>query len=334
MNMRYVAPLVALVIAVAVGVYTLRPSPGEFAGATMGTTWSVRVSGGADSGLRDAIQARLDKLDAEMSTWRADSAISRFNDSRSGEWFSVSPDFAAVVAEAQRVAAVSGGAFDITVLPLIELWAPGKKAEPTQAEIDTTLRHVGYRKLDVRANPPGLRKLDPEVRIDLSALGSGYAAGKIAELLEAAGVHDYLVNVGGTLCAAGHGDLGRGWHVGVEAPLPGVRLVQRRVVLESGGLSTSGDYRQIVERGGRRHSHFIDPMTGRPVDGPLASVTVVDRSPITADAMDTALMVMGLDRGLAVARALNVPAMFIVRHGEGLEERMTGGFEKLLIKPE
>lgn len=336
--MRYIAPILALVAAGLVGWYTLQPSAATLNGLTMGSTWSVRLLTAAPPEVQREIQAKLDAMEDEMSTWRAGSAISRFNASRSTEWFGVSADFAKVIAEAQRVSQVTGGAFDVTVKPLIELWDPRKlKATgelPSEAAVAAALKHVDYHKLEVRLNPPAIRKLDPEMGIEVAGLAPGYAAECIAAILQRHGLNAYLIDVGGELCVAGEGELGRGWHVGLEAPIPGSRMIHRRVILHGGGLSTSGDYRNYFEKDGVRYSHFLDPRTGRPIVGPLTAVTTVHASTMTADAFATALMVMGPESGFGLAEAMGMPALFIMREGEGLTEKMTRPFEGLLVKPE
>ena len=313
-------------------------------GRTMGGTWSVRLGTPADpvaaSRLTGLVQRTLDQIDGRMSTWNPASDLSRFNAHRGADWFAVPPDLAAVVAEAQQVAADTGGAFDVTVGPLVNLWGfgPARPASgpaavvPPDADIAAARVAVGHHLLECRPSPPALRKLRPEVYVDLSAIAQGYAADRVAADLDAAGVTDYLVDVCGEMRARGSSPAGRPWRVGIETPTPGVRRVLRTVELRDVALATSGDYRNFrVDDAGRRYSHEIDPRTGRPADNGLASVSVAHPSAARADAMATALMVLGPAEGYAFARRSGLAAMFVVR-GEGrFEVRATPEFERMLL---
>jgi thiamine biosynthesis lipoprotein len=192
-------------------------------------------------------------------------------------------------------------------------------------------RHVGYRMLEVRLTPPGLRKTDPMVDVDLSAIAKGYAAELVGRRLDALGATDYLISVGGEMRARGLSPLNQPWRVGIETPTPGVRRVLYRVELRSGSLSTSGDYRNFFEKDGRRYSHEIDPATGEPATKAPASVTVADASGAYADAMATALMVLGPDDGFALALKLDLPALFVMRGKGEFKVKMTPRFEQMML---
>lgn len=312
----------------------------------MGGTWSVRLGKPVDAAvagpLNAAVQQALDRIDGQMSTWNPASGLSRFNAHRGTDWFVVPNDLAAVVAEAQQVAADTGGAFDVTIGPLVNLWGfgPGRPATGpykalSDAEIEAARADVGYHLLECRRSPPAVRKRQPEVYVDLSAIAQGYAADRVAADLDAAGVTDYLVEVCGEMRARGSSPLGRPWRVGIETPTPDVRRVLRTVELQDLSLATSGDYRNVrVDAAGRRYSHAIDPRTGRPAANGLASVSVVHESAARADASATALMVLGPDDGYDLARRSGLAALFVVR-GEGrFEVRATPEFERVLLPEE
>jgi thiamine biosynthesis lipoprotein len=204
---------------------------------------------------------------------------------------------------------------------------------PSDAAIDAARAHVDFRKLRARTDPPALRKDDPEIEIDLSAIGKGYAANRLAEDLDAIGVTDYLIAVGGELRARGQSRGDHPWVVGIEVPTPDTRRILQSLPLRMAGLSTSGDYRNFVDVAGRRYSHEIDPRTGRPAAGNLASVSVVDPDSARADAMATALFVVGADDGYALATRLDVAALFVTRERDTFATRPTPAYQRLTTKP-
>ena len=331
-------PLVALLLPL----LACTPAPEhqvlELQGATMGTSYSIQVvdlpSGVDPNALRDRIATELDRVNALMSTYRESSELSGFNRSRSTDWIPVSPQLASVVKEAIWTSEVSGGAFDATVGPLVNLWGfgPGKRTDtpPADDRIAQARAHVGYHKLSVRQEPPALRKSDPDLYLDLSAIAKGYGVDRVAELLERTGITDYLVEIGGELRGRGQNGRGRPWRIAVERPDPGVREVERIVELRGGAMATSGDYRNFFEQDGKLYSHTIDPTTGRPVTHNLASVTVLAPRTAKADALATALLVLGPKAGPALAESLGIPALFIQRTPDGYEERQSGTFDSHL----
>ena len=314
-------------------------------GLTMGGTWSAKlprlpVSVSAAE-LEAAAGALLDRLEGQMSTWRPESDLSRFNRYHGTDWFPVPRELAEVVAAAGRVSEQTGGAFDVTVGPLVNLWGFGADQAagragvvPSEEAIAGARAHVGYRLLESRLSPPALRKADPAVYADLGGIAKGYAAGAVAEYLDSLGATDYLVAVGGELRARGLSHLGRPWRAGIETPTPDVRRVLRQVELRDASLSTSGDYRNFFDAGGRRYSHEIDPRTGRPAENAPASVSVVHPSAAYADAMATALMVLGPERGYDLAVRLDLSVLIVTR-GEGrFDARATPAFERTAPSPD
>lgn len=288
-------------------------------GTTMGTSYSVQVVDPPpaldQTALAGDIEARLDRINALMSTYRPDSELSRFNAGESEDWFSVSPELVAVVLAAQGVSRASDGAFDVTVGPLVNLWgfgpSPTAEALPAGSEIQAALARVGWQHLRVRAQPPALNKARAGLEVDLSAIAKGYAVDQLAALLKSQGIADYLVEIGGELRARGLNGRGLPWQIAIERPEAGRRAVFRVVALRDQGMATSGDYRNFVEIDGVHYSHTIDPKTGRPVGHRLASVTVIAESTMRADAWATALLVLGPERGLALAERQGLAALFI-----------------------
>jgi thiamine biosynthesis lipoprotein len=312
------------------------PEPLVLSGVTMGTTWEVKI---ADVPARPAEELQrgilriLDGIDQSMSTYRPDSELSRLNAGPAGEWFEVSKELYEVLAAARAVSESSGGGFDVTVGPVVNLWGFGPdrrpRKVPSDAERQAALGRSGYAKLELDPAAPRARKQVPDLFIDLNGIAPGFAVDRIATFLSDAGQRNFLVELGGEVAARGPGLEKQGWRIGIERPVPGSRAVERVVHLRDAGLSTSGDYRDFFEDNGVRYGHTIDPATGTPVSHGLAAVAVIDKSAMRADALATALMVMGPDAGLAFAERGGIPALFIIRAGAGFEERTTGPMRAL-----
>ena len=227
-----------------------------FRGATMGTTFSVTVVGEvmseqAKTELDISIKDQLDKLDAMMSTYKPDSEISRFNDWESSDWFGVSPDTAKVFQHAQDVSEATGGAFDITVAPLVDAWGFGSVGPvstlPSDSDINRLLGFVGFRQLEVNHLSPAIRKTSIHVKTDVSAVAKGYAVDRVADLLDARSYDSYLIEIGGEVRTQGHREGGQSWRIGIEQPTESSGLLNRVVQLSDAALATSGDYRNYFE---------------------------------------------------------------------------------------
>ena len=304
-------------------------------GATMGTTWQVTVAAPPATLDRDtlerAIDAELDRINAQMSTWDDGSVLSRFNAFDGDDWFEVPPETLEVVEAAQALSALSAGAFDVTVGPLVNLWGFGAdgvgRALPAEADVDAARRRIGYGKLQTRRDPPALRKTQGDLYVDLSAIAKGYAVDRLAGIAEDFGLANYLVEIGGELRTRGHNAHGEDWRIAIERPVPGERAVHRVLRISGEAVATSGDYRNFFEVDGQRYSHTIDPRTGRPVTHTLASVTVVHASALAADALATALSVLGPQDGVELAEREGIAALFVTHHGEALRETATAAFE-------
>lgn len=298
-------------------------------GETMGTTYQIRLAGqGLGEALRlaaeEETERRLQEIDGWLSDWNPDSEVSRFNAFESTEGFPVSFETAEIVAYAVELCKWSTGAFDITVGPLVSRWGFGSRAQvdspPSSEEIQTYLGRMGGRILRIgRGNSVSggfLRKADPLVKIDLSAIAKGYGVDHVAEGLREMGREDFLVEIGGEVYAAGQRPGGGPWRIGVEKPLDEGREVQRVVELQDQGMATSGDYRIFYLEGEQRISHTIDPRTGRPVENGPAAATVIASSATEADAWATTLMVLGHE-GLALAEQYGFGALILIRDTEG-----------------
>lgn len=301
-------------------------------GPTMGTRYRVVLAApppGVDPGdLRSRLEGALERVEQLMSTYRPDSELSRFNRGAPATFHPVSDETLAVVDHALRVGRLTGGAFDPTVGALVGRWGFGAEV-PCLAGAPRD--GVGLGRLSIRSAPSALMRDREGVFLDLSGIAKGFGLDRVCALLDAAGVRDYLVEIGGELRARGRKAGGGPWLVGIERPVPGERRIGRVVRLEGLAIATSGDYLDFYESGGRRYSHIIDPRSGAPVDHGLAAVTVLAASAMQADAMATALMVLGPEAGLGLARRLGLAALFTARGGAGFVERSTPGFDRVAV---
>lgn len=303
-------------------------------GPTMGTTWSVKYTGTPDEGveaLKGDIDAALEQVNAEMSTYRSDSNLSRFNNAEPGALMTLPADTVKVLLAALSLSEQTQGAYDVTVGPLVNLWGfgpdPDRFEPPEDGDIERALERVGWQKLLVSEQ----QLLQPGgVYVDLSSIAKGFAVDKVAGLLDHHGLKSYLVEVGGELRGKGSKPYNQPWRVAVERPIPGVREVEQVVDLKDLALATSGDYRNFFESQGRLYSHTIDPRTGYPVEHQLASVSVLHKSAMMADGLATAMTVLGPDNGMAFAKDHELAVFFIVRTDKGVEELSTPAFDAIV----
>jgi len=299
----------------------------EFTGPSMGTTWTVKVVSGPDGlagdesraidrGIRDEL-ARINQL---MSTWDATSELSRFNQSASLEPFPVAPETFEVFRWSVQLWEETGGAMDPSIAPLIDAWGFGvdrSVTAPDDATIERLRADTGMSLVELGPDGRWVRKRRSGVRIDFSALAPGYAADRIAAGLTDRGLTDFLVDVGGELVGRGTNAEGQAWQVAIERPQAGGRAVARVIPVVDRAIATSGDYRNVREVAGARVTHILDPRSGRPVQHTLASATVLDALAVRADALSTALMVMGPDEAMRFATERALPALFLIRRPDG-----------------
>ncbi|MDM0105882.1 FAD:protein FMN transferase [Variovorax sp. J22R24] len=287
----------------------------------MGTTWSLRVDNPRMIGLdevRDSVQGALDRVVAQMSTWEPESDISRFNRSEAGTRHVLEPEFAEVLACALDWAAASGGAIDPSIGPLVALWGFGAHAgastiaPPSPTALAQARAQSGWQRLAFDVATRSL--VQPGgVSLDLSGIAKGFAVDHGAAGLRALGLSDFLLEVGGELRAAGRRPGGQPWQVLVEAS-SGAAL---RMPLQDMAIATSGDRWHVREHQGRRWSHTLDPRTGEPSSPDLSSVTVLHQACMQADALATALTVLGPQEGLDFAQRHGIAALFVCRGVDG-----------------
>jgi thiamine biosynthesis lipoprotein len=286
----------------------------------MGTTWSVRLFtevGRTDRDLRDSVTRELDRLVAQMSHWRSDSDLSRFNNTPPGLWVDLPEDLYRVFETALAISEQSGGAFDATVGPLVDAWGFGPGQIPVNVPLsegvigEAALRRNSGRVLLDRAQR---RAFQPGgVCFDLSSIAKGFAVDRVVDLLDEPSVSSCLVEIGGELRGRGVKPGGDPWWVSIERPPDTAEFPDTLIALCGLSIATSGDYRRFFEHGGTRYSHTIDPRTGAPVRHALASVTVIHEHCMLADAWSTALAVMGPEEGLDFADQHGLAAQFVLR---------------------
>ena len=267
--------------------------------------------------LGKAIQERLDHVNALMSTYQDDSDVTRFNKSRSKDWIEVHADTAKVMARALEIGDLTDGAFDVTVGPAVNLWNFGpektKFQKPSDSEIESIQVKIGYQNVSTRLDPPAIRKSIPEIEIDFSAIAKGYAVDVVAERLRELGCDRFLVEVGGEVSGQGLNQDGQPWRVGIERPKENTREIEAVSSLVDAAMATSGDYRNYFVHEGKRYSHAIDPRTCRPTSELLATACVVAPDCMTADALATALMVVGAAQARAICEKLDVTYYLVER---------------------
>lgn len=311
-------------------------------GRTMGTFWRISLAGvppERKNALQQQVQQQLDRDDQALSTWKSDSALSRFNQYRGVDPVRVSHAMADIVTWSLRVGHKTEGAMDITVGPLVNLWGfgPDKQPEkiPDQAQIDAAKALTGLQHLRVIQGVEGayLQKDLPSLYVDLSTVGEGYATDHLARLMEREGINNYLVSVGGAVLTRGLNPQGKPWRVAIQKPTDKEDAIQARVDLQGHGISTSGSYRNYYELDGKRLSHVIDPQTGRPIEHKLVSATVIATTALEADAWDTGLMVLGEEKARALALREKLAVYLISKKGDTFTTWMSPQFEAFLLKP-
>lgn len=304
-------------------------------GATMGTTYTVKYTpvgnGVSSANIQSGIDWVLNGINQAMSTYDAQSELSRFNQTGHTDWVSTSPDLFYVLEQGQRISALSHGAFDVTVGPAVNIWGFGPEqrveAIPTETELAHSQAQVGYQQLQLDTSQNAIRKTRPNLYVDLSGIAKGFGVDKVAELLDAQGIEHYLIEIGGEMRSRGHNQDDLPWRIAIEEPTPGTRRARKIIQLSGQSIATSGNYRNFFEHGGVRYSHMINPTTGWPIKHELALVSVIGEQVMTIDALSTALMVAGSERGLQLAEQHKLAALFISVDGT---EQMSTEFKPYL----
>ncbi len=305
-----------------VGLRTQRLLNPSWEQPAMGTTCRVTLSGSISkktlSALREKINTVFIDVNRQMSTWETETEISRFNASLSLAPFPISQEFSRVVRRALDYSKTTGGAFDPTVKPLVDYWGFGRKT--IGGPIEEIQKSVGWKKVQLKNG--ALIKTNPRLQLDLSAIAKGHGVDRVATLLRENGRTNFLVEIGGEIVAEGNNPSGKSWRVGIESPEPGIAFGEKifqTIELSGRAIATSGNYRNIqIRKDGTRFSHIIDPRTGKPVESNIGAVSVIANQCMNADAMATALFVMGVEKGLQwVETNQMIEALFIVHAPNG-----------------
>lgn len=307
----------------------------KLAGHTMGTHYNITLVANAGetltvdrTALQEAVDAEFRYLNQVFSIYIEDSELMQLNQAEVGQWHSVSQPLMDVLQLSQDISERSGGAFDITVMPLVRFWGFGPDPEPEQTpsleEVESLRSRVGYQHLELG---DGRARRLADINIDLGGVAKGYSADWVLALLERQGFENILVEIGGDLAVKGEAPRGGPWRLAIEQPSM-LRGAARLVVsLTDQGLVTSGEYRNFYELDGERFSHTIDPTTGYPVRHQLVSVSVIAPTAAEADAWATAISVLGEERGMALAEKEQLPVYMVLIQDEGFADQSSSAFE-------
>lgn len=312
-----------------------------FRGPTMGTAYSVKCWTREPAQLTlEQLQSRVDELLAEinrqMSTYDPQSELSQFNRAGADEWFAVSPATAGVVAAAIELHERTEGALDVTIVPVLRMWhfgagadqGPGEAHAPDAAALDEALQATGVAHLQARLDPPALRKDAAGLEVDLSAIAKGYGVDAVSDLLAECGYRNSMVEIGGEVRCRGQRFDGGPWRIGVESPATRERAITEAVPLSDMAMATSGDYRNYRRADGKLVTHIVDPRTGQALPFRGMSVSVLAPTCMEADALATALVVLGDERAYDWCEEHHVAALFQQRDAGGqLERRATTAFQ-------
>jgi thiamine biosynthesis lipoprotein len=350
------APLFAAVLAIGASTVPAR----ELHGDGLGSTWTVKIADPPrldPAELQRGIQQRIDAVAHDLSRWDNSSALSALNAATNDNWYAIPDTLSTTLAFALHLAHDTNGAYDPTIAPLVDIWGFGPQGRryspPSADELSAARARVGWSHIELDLANHRARK-PASTQLDLSSMQHGFAADQVAAYLQSINVKRYLIDVGRELRASGDAPEGHPWHVAIERPPPELTAAadaiptsggttassavtpsdaappMRVVALRDAGIATSGNYRYFFDYNGRRYSHRIDPRTGEPITHPLAAVTVIDPECMRADALATALTILGPDDGYDYAQRHGIAALFIIRTTQGLEERVTPAFERYL----
>lgn len=298
-------------------------------GSIFGTIYAITYQ--YDKDIQPDVTKELDRIDLSLSPFKEQSIISKVNRNEEVELDTL---FINVFKRAQEISKISDGAFDITVAPLVNAWGFGfKKGEfPDSLIVDSLLQYIGYEKIALEKGK--IIKENPEIILDCSAIAKGYAVDVIGDLLESKGIKNYMIDIGGEILTKGKNSKGDSWRIGINKPsddsLSNNQELELIVKIENKALATSGNYRNYYVKDGKKYAHTISPKTGYPVQHSILSSTVLANDCMTADALATAFMVVGLDEAKAILQKVpHVEACFIYTEETSGEYKtfLTEGFK-------
>ena len=300
----------------------------KFEGYTQGTTyhmsfWSSKNSIDAIA-LQKQVDEELQRIDAQLSNYRDDSVIEKFNALNSTETQVLSDEIITLIQAAKVASEATQGCYDLTIKPLFDLW--GFKGEsltqPSPSNLKTALSKVGFNQIDI-IDSTHLRKKNPTLKIDLSSVGQGYSVSQIASIFKALGIDNYLFEIGGELQTVGKKPDNSPWRVALEKPLSTQRSMHKIITMnrtEPMSVTTSGTYHHFFDKDGKRYSHILDAKTGTPITHNTVSVSVFDENATQAEVWDTALLCLGREAGMELANKIGIAALFIEQEGDNFTE--------------
>lgn len=300
----------------------------------MGSTYSIKYVRRAGLAAPSEVQAQVEQIlaqvDRQMSTYRSDSDIERFNDLPANSCQAMTAAVLRLIEVGQQLSRDSQGSFDLTVEPLLNLWGFGPQgrgeAVPSDEALAQARQRVGYTHLRIEGDQ--LCK-DAAVEVDFNSIAAGHAVDRIAARLAEMGIDSYLVEATGELKAAGRKPDGSAWRIALEEPRNDRQVAERVIAVDGYGVSTSGDYRNYFQRDGQRYSHTFDARTGKPVEHGMASVTVIHPAAVMADGLSTLLLILGPERGWDYAEKHDIAAFFVIRADTGFVTRSNRAFDRL-----
>lgn len=290
-------------------------------GLVFGTYYNIRYEGTRD--MEQEIKAQLARMDSSLSIYNKASIISRVN---RNDDVVVDSLFERMFRVAEEITRISNGAFDITCGPLVNEWGFGTKEKahtPTQHQIDSILKFVGFKYVTLDEESHRVAKMDTRIQLDASAIAKGYGCDVVAAYLESQGCENYLVDIGGEIVCKGHSEKGPKWRLGITKPIDDptgeVEEIEEIIEVNDMCIASSGNYRRFYyDDGGERRSHTVDPRTGYPVHHALLSATVIASTGMRADALSTACMVLGEEAALEMIEATEDAAChLILADGDG-----------------
>jgi thiamine biosynthesis lipoprotein len=311
------------------------PESKKLQGPTMGTRWSAQIvselPAAALDSLHSSIRAELERINGLMSTWDPTSELSQFNAMQSTEPVELHADTLTVIDASLRVSELTKGAYDVTLGAVIDLWGFGadmsRVAVPEAEALATARDRIGYQKLHRQGST--VSKQHPALRIDLSSLAKGFAVDQIGLLIEAAGIENYIAEIGGEVRTRGSKADGSAWRIGIEQP---DGKADAGLAVHDAHMASSGSYRNYREVAGQRYSHIIDGRTGQPITHELVAVTVLHESTMLADAWATALLVLGVDAAMALASSQNLALQLTVKTVSGFKLQQTDSFAASFVQ--
>ncbi|MEE9431304.1 MAG: FAD:protein FMN transferase [Melioribacteraceae bacterium] len=309
----------------------------SFTGTTMGTTYSIKIITNKNN-IPDSFDTKIDSIlievNNQMSTYIPTSELSKFNSTLDTSWFATSKELVQLFDESIEISELTNEAFDITVGQLVNLWGFGplqnENIIPTDEDINNLKQDIGIANLRVDLQNLKIKKLKPKLYCDLSAIAKGYGVDKLAKYFNSYNIKNYMIEIGGEVRTSGKKQNGEVWKIGISSP--NNSNLQSIVGLSNLSMATSGDYLNYFEQDGIRYSHTIDSRTGKPITHKLASVTVLHKDCRYADALATAINVMGPEDGYYFALKEKLPIFMIVREENNFVEKMTPQFSKFVIK--